>query len=98
MSQEKLGEALGVTFQQVQKYEKGINRIGASRLQRTAEALGVPISSFFEGLPSPNGYLDGAARPSDGSEAALLSAFARVSDPELRQRIIALVEAMAPAP
>ena len=52
MSQEKLGDALGLTFQQVQKYEKGTNRIGASRLQHIASILGVTISFFFEGLPS----------------------------------------------
>jgi len=50
MSQEKLGDALGLTFQQVQKYEKGANRIGASRLQQIAHILQVPVSFFFEGL------------------------------------------------
>jgi DNA-binding XRE family transcriptional regulator len=49
VSQEKLGEALGLTFQQIQKYEKGINRIGASRLQQAAEILGVTVPFFFEG-------------------------------------------------
>src|SRR3954465_1124880 len=49
MSQEKLGEAFGLTFQQVQKYEKGMNRMGASRLQHAADILGVPVSYFFEG-------------------------------------------------
>ena len=52
MSQEKLGDALGLTFQQVQKYEKGTNRIGASRLQQIAHILQVPVSFFFEGAPS----------------------------------------------
>jgi transcriptional regulator with XRE-family HTH domain len=51
MSQEKLGELLGITFQQVQKYEKGSNRISASRLFYTAKILGVPVQSFFEDLP-----------------------------------------------
>ena len=51
MSQEKLGEALGLTFQQVQKYEKGTNRIGASRLQQISGILQVPVSFFFEGTP-----------------------------------------------
>lgn len=51
MSQEKLGEALGITFQQIQKYEKGMNRISASRLQQTARVLGVPIDYFYEGAP-----------------------------------------------
>lgn len=54
MSQEKLGELLGITFQQVQKYEKGANRISASRLFNTARVLGVPISFFFEGLSTEN--------------------------------------------
>src|SRR6202521_1171939 len=52
MSQEKLGDALDLTFQQVQKYEKGANRIGASRLQQIAHILQVPVSFFFDGLPS----------------------------------------------
>src|ERR1700752_2595536 len=52
MSQEKLGDALGLTFQQVQKYEKGTNRIGASRLQQISHILQVPVSFFFEGAPS----------------------------------------------
>lgn len=50
MSQEKLGQAVGITFQQIQKYEKGSNRIGASRMWQFAQALGVPVASFFEGL------------------------------------------------
>src|SRR5690348_9526976 len=52
MSQEKLGEALGLTFQQIQKYEKGTNRVGASRIQQISEALQVPVSFLFEGGPS----------------------------------------------
>src|SRR6267378_4357029 len=52
MSQEKLGEALGLTFQQVQKYEKGTNRVGASRLQQIAEILQVPVAFLFDGGPS----------------------------------------------
>ena len=55
MSQEKLGDALGLTFQQVQKYEKGANRIGASRLQQIAHILQVPVSFFFDGLADPIG-------------------------------------------
>src|SRR3972149_1752114 len=56
MSQEKLGDALGLTFQQVQKYEKGTNRIGASRLQAIANILQVPVSFFFEGAPHVPGH------------------------------------------
>src|SRR5205807_10013477 len=55
MSQEKLGDALGLTFQQVQKYEKGANRIGASRLQQISHSLQVPVSFFFEGAPDMTG-------------------------------------------
>ena len=61
MSQEKLGEALGLTFQQVQKYEKGTNRVGASRLQQISEILQVPVSFLFDGGPS--GAVNGAASP-----------------------------------
>src|SRR5262252_9255692 len=65
MSQEKLGGALGLTFQQVQKYEKGANRIGASRLQQISHILQVPVAFFFEGAPTPVGQPDGAeAAPS----------------------------------
>src|SRR5712692_9973126 len=67
MSQEKLGDALGLTFQQVQKYEKGTNRIGASRLQHISHTLQVPVAFFFEGAPNlPSGAtpsLDGAPSP-----------------------------------
>ena len=59
MSQEKLGDALGLTFQQVQKYEKGTNRIGASRLQAIANILQVPVSFFFEGAPHTPGQSSG---------------------------------------
>src|SRR3954463_7868376 len=65
MSQEKLGDALGFTFQQVQKYEKGTNRIGASRLQQISIILQVPVAFFFEGVPSPTdtpgGFAEGAS-------------------------------------
>lgn len=53
MSQEKLGEHLGITFQQIQKYEKGTNRVGASRLQAIASVLKVPVAFFFEDAPGP---------------------------------------------
>ena len=61
MSQSKLADALGLTFQQVQKYEKGANRIGASRLQHISQILQVPVPFFFEGAPAAT-----AIRPSDG--------------------------------
>src|SRR5260370_38811511 len=71
MSQVKLGEALGLTFQQVQKYEKGTNRIGASRLQHISSILQVPISFFFEGSPistGPQHELGEAPFPADVAE------------------------------
>src|SRR3954451_7917614 len=64
LSQEKLGNGLGLTFQQVQKYEKGTNRIGASRLQQIAQILQVPVSFFFEGAPNQNPRSDDAEAPS----------------------------------
>jgi transcriptional regulator with XRE-family HTH domain len=105
MSQEKLGDALGLTFQQVQKYEKGANRIGASRLQQIAQILQVPVSFFFEGAPNAGPLLtDGMAEApspayvsdflatSDG--LALTKAFMRIKDAKLRRRIVDLVEQM----
>src|SRR5215468_9813118 len=62
MSQEKLGDALGLTFQQVQKYEKGTNRIGASRLEQTSHILQVPVAFFFEGAPNLHGSADGGMK------------------------------------
>jgi len=103
MSQEKLGEKLGITFQQIQKYEKGTNRIGASRLQQIATVLSVPVSFFFEGAPAPEGGggLSEAASPAYVSEflgssegLALTKAFMKVKDPKVRRRIVDLVEAM----
>lgn len=109
MSQEKLGESLGLTFQQVQKYEKGVNRVGASRLFDLAQVLGVPVQYFYDELDPENN--DGATanrgfgeRPSesyvvdflgtrDGLE--LNKAFARVTDPKVRRAIIDLVRTLA---
>ena len=110
MSQEKLGDALGLTFQQVQKYEKGTNRIGASRLQQIAHILQVPVSFFFEGAPdvggltSANGmaeapsptYVSDFLATSDG--LALTKAFMRIQDAKLRRRIVDLVEHIAGKP
>src|ERR1700744_2775949 len=104
MSQEKLGDALGLTFQQVQKYEKGTNRIGASRLQQIAQILQVPVSFFFEGAPtavtigrheglseapSP-AYVSDFLATSDG--LALTKSFMKIRDAKLRRRIVDLVE------
>jgi len=104
MSQEKLGEALGLTFQQVQKYEKGTNRVGASRIQQISEILQVPVSFLFEGGPSgaaPSGSGDGTspAYVSDflatSEGLALTRAFTRITDAKLRRRIVEMVEQIA---
>jgi transcriptional regulator with XRE-family HTH domain len=105
MSQEKLGEALGLTFQQVQKYEKGTNRVGASRIQQISEILQVPVSFLFEGGPSgaANGDSFGeAASPAYISDflatsegLALTRAFTRISDAKLRRSIVDMVEQIA---
>ena len=104
MSQERLGNAIGLTFQQVQKYEKGTNRIGASRLQQIAQVLQVPVSFFFEGAPNPPGKTVGSGdAPSPAyvtdflasSEGlALTRAFTRIKNAKLRRRIVDLVEEM----
>ena len=105
MSQERLGDALDLTFQQIQKYEKGANRIGASRLQQIATILQVPVSFFFEGAPVLPGAAGGFAEvdtsdfsttllsTSDG--LALAKAFMRIENRRLRRRIVDLVEEMA---
>ena len=105
MSQEKLGEALGLTFQQVQKYEKGTNRVGASRIQQISEILQIPVSFLFEGGPrgttnaegltegpSPS-YVSDFLATSEG--LALTRAFTRISDAKLRRSIVELVEQIA---
>ncbi len=107
MSQEKLGERLGITFQQVQKYEKGTNRIGASRMHQIANILGVPVSFFYEGAPGSEGEASGfgeAGQPAYVSDfmatpegLSLAKAFMKVGDPKVRRRIVDLVEAMVAA-
>ena len=105
MSQEKLGAALGLTFQQVQKYEKGTNRIGASRMAQISETLQVPVAFFYEGAPSGMGgppglseaqspaYVADFLATSDG--LALVKAFQQIADGKIRRRIVDLVEAIA---
>jgi transcriptional regulator with XRE-family HTH domain len=105
MSQEKLGEALGLTFQQVQKYEKGTNRVGASRLQQISDILQVPVSFLFEGAPVESGtdYTNGKApAPDYVSEflattegIALTRAFTLIEDSRMRRSIVELVEQIA---
>jgi transcriptional regulator with XRE-family HTH domain len=107
MSQEKLGESLGLTFQQVQKYEKGVNRIGASRLFDLATVLGVPVQFFYDEL-NPNhaeaaqpGF---AERPAESYVVDFLNnreglelnkAFVRITDPKVRRSVIDLVRSLA---
>lgn len=109
MSQEKLGEHLGLTFQQVQKYEKGVNRIGASRLFDLAKVLGVPVQFFYDDAPADvagsGGVAAGFAENAqesyvveflgsrDGLE--LNKAFARIKDPKVRRSIVELVRSLA---
>jgi transcriptional regulator with XRE-family HTH domain len=105
MSQEKLGDALGLTFQQVQKYEKGTNRIGASRLQQISQILQVPVAFFFEGAPNLSGHIEGmkdAPSPAYVSDflatsegLALTKAFMRIKEAKLRRRIVDLVQEIA---
>ena len=106
MSQDRLGQMVGLTFQQIQKYEKGANRIGASRLYQFATLLNVPPAYFFEGLEGqPVTSRDGrsleAAVPADSGTTSftredvdLLRAFHGLQQPSLRRRIIDLVWAM----
>jgi transcriptional regulator with XRE-family HTH domain len=105
VSQTRLADAIGVTFQQVQKYEKGVNRISASRLQHMSHVLQVPISFFFEGLPSiakgskkaPDlpfpGYISDFLATSDG--LSLAKAFRQIKQSALRRSIVKLVEEIA---
>ncbi len=107
MSQEKLGEHLGITFQQIQKYEKGTNRIGASRLQHIATVLQVPVSFFFEDAPAtpeeaqnpgfaedrPAAYVTSFLTSSEG--LALNRAFVRIRSSQVRRKVVDLVESLA---
>jgi transcriptional regulator with XRE-family HTH domain len=105
MSQTALGDALGLTFQQVQKYEKGRNRIGASRLQQIAGILQVPVSFFFEGVPEANGKSNRTSLTSDYTTAfmattaglTLSKAFMEIKDTKLQRSIVELVKGLAEA-
>jgi transcriptional regulator with XRE-family HTH domain len=111
MSQEKLGEALGLTFQQIQKYEKGLNRIGASRLQQISKSLNVPPSFFFEGAPTGvAATADGPATLEEEGQSQyvvdfmstaeglhLNRSFARIRNPKVRRRLVELIAALADA-
>jgi transcriptional regulator with XRE-family HTH domain len=105
MSQTQLADALGITYQQVQKNESGTNRIGASRLQQISHILQVPVAFFFEGAPSLHSSADGmkeAPSPAYVSDflatsegLSLTKAFMRIKEPKLRRRIVDLVEEIA---
>lgn len=106
MSQEKLGQLLGLTFQQVQKYERGINRIGAGRLFEIAHVLGVNIRYFYDGLgDTPSGRAHGSAEEAEppqlvhfatsGEGLQLNMAFMRITDHKVRKRILDLVKSLA---
>jgi transcriptional regulator with XRE-family HTH domain len=103
MSQEKLGDLLGLTFQQVQKYEKGVNRIAAGRLFEISGILGVPVSFFYEDVDGHRsaGFAEGGEPPpvmefvSSGEGLQLSLAFMRIEDPKVRRRILDLVRSLA---
>ena len=103
MSQERLGDLLGLTFQQVQKYEKGVNRIGAGRLFEVSRILGVPIDFFYEGIgdaPQP-GFSEPEAAPpvmefvASGEGLQLSLAFMKIKDGKVRKRVLDLVKSLA---
>jgi transcriptional regulator with XRE-family HTH domain len=106
MSQEKLGESLGITFQQIQKYEKGTNRVGASRLQAIASIMEVPPAFFFENAPTDEhtpigGLSEDSSMTSvmefcSSSEGIQLNrAFVKIGDPKIRRRILELVKSLS---
>jgi transcriptional regulator with XRE-family HTH domain len=105
MSQEKLAKALGLTFQQVQKYEKGMNRIGGSRLQQMSHVLQVPVAFFFEDAPGTSSIFksdETALTPADVDDFVsssdglrLIGAFTRIKSAILRRRIASLVQEIA---
>src|SRR6476619_6764546 len=107
LTQEKLGEAIGLTFQQVQKYERGANRIGASRLHELSRILDVPVSFFFDDMDPvrapaiPAGFAEPAAEAFDSDPlrrretVELVSAYYRIDDAALRRRLFDLARALA---
>jgi transcriptional regulator with XRE-family HTH domain len=110
MSQEKLGERMGLTFQQIQKYEKGTNRVGASRLFQLSQILDVPVQFFFEDAPvsvGARGAAMAAGFAESKTEAFLLDflnsrdglelnrAFVKITDPKVRKRVVELVRALS---
>ncbi|MCD6036024.1 MAG: putative transcriptional regulator [Rickettsiales bacterium] len=111
MSQESLGNGVGVTFQQIQKYEKGLNRVGASRLYEFSRVLEVPVAYFYEGLTSLSGRDDmSQAAFAEGSSTfeheeitnkevlSLVRAFNEIADPQARKNVVSLVRFLAKTP
>jgi transcriptional regulator with XRE-family HTH domain len=100
MSQERLGDLLGLTFQQVQKYEKGVNRIGAGRLFEVSRILNVPVDFFYEGVGQP-GVSEPEGAPSvmefvsSGEGLQLSLAFMKIKDTKVRKRVLDLVKSLA---
>src|SRR4051812_46576936 len=103
LSQTELADRIGVTFQQVQKYEKGVNRIGAGRLQRISEALEVPISFFFAGSQSPKSQEPGGAMESvfgfmqTSGSVRIVKAFHKIKSRKARQLLVEMAEELADA-
>jgi len=105
LSQDKLGEALGLTFQQVQKYEKGVNRIGASRIFELAKILEVPVQYFYDDFDGRTGVSYGFAESNEDNTfmdllhspegVQLCRHFAEISDPRVRKRVLDLVKTLA---
>lgn len=107
MSQEKLGEGLGITFQQIQKYEKGTNRVGASRLQAISGILSVPPSFFFDGMDQPETSTAGGADAELGGISGFIAtkegldlnrAFVKIADQNIRRKVVALVKSLGAVP
>jgi transcriptional regulator with XRE-family HTH domain len=108
MSQDTLGKEIGVTFQQVQKYERGVNRVGSSRLYDFARILNVPVGYFFEDFSGENiNYVDGFAEDEETSyqeeyldskeTLALIRAYYKIKDTSIRRKVLALIKAMGPS-
>lgn len=94
ISQADLGEQLGVSFQQVQKYEKGVNRVGAARLQQIATALGVPVTFFYDG-DTKNREVESLLFLDSAFSLRLLRAYSRIKDQAVQRQLVALMEAIA---
>jgi transcriptional regulator with XRE-family HTH domain len=94
LSQSELGEKLGVSFQQVQKYEKGVNRVGASRLQQIAEALGVDVTFFYEGNSKPEREVDSLLILDSSFTLRLLRAYTAVENQAVQRQFVSLIESI----